>query len=477
MANDLLTRIKELETQLGVKHDSPGSPPANQYSHGPGGLLTFPGTDPMVFHTNVGNRGLISQLPATPSVETDPTFTIITGVQDVTGAEKDGTCDNAPVAGLMKGCRLRSVFGRYERATREIDLLRIGKVNDRADPMDLRLVGTPIATSGLFANGPADPTTPGDVLTNEVSRKFWELGIAYHRLLNRQIWLGNPGNNAAISPGGGYKEMTGIQTLVATGHVDIETNTPCPSTDSDIKDFNFGIVDAQGDALVRTLSYLFKTRRDLAERTGLNPVRWALAMRPELFWEITAIYPCAYNTYRCGITTENGQVVVQGTEMIRQRDDMRQNSYLMIDGERVEVILDDAIPEASGGAEGFGAGCFASDIYLLPMSVAGGIASLYLEYMDYGNPSLRAALNRGVGMAEQMGAFLVWFRQTNQCVQWQAAVEPRLILRTPWLAGKITNVAYCPLQHTRTPFPGDAYNVNGGITERAGPSYFEGLWN
>lgn len=478
--NDLLSRIKELETQLGVKHNSPGSPAAAQYSHGPGGLLSFPGTDPRVFHTQVGNRGLISELPAMPSVETDPTFTIITGVQDVTGSVKNGTCDDAPVAGLMKGCRLRSVFGRYEYSTREIDILRIGKVNDRADPMDLRLIGNPMAPGGMFSQGPADPTIPGDVLQNEVSRKFWELGVAFQRLINLQLIRGNPSNNAALSPGGGYKEMTGLATLVATGHIDIETATPCPSTDSDIKNFGYAVVDTNGDALVRMLSYVYKTRRDLAERTGLAPVRWALVMRPELFWEITAIYPCAYNTYRCQTSDPNGQLVVQGTEMVRQRDEMRAGNFLLIDGARIDVILDDAIPETNGnnGPAGFVKGEYASDIYLLPMSVAGGIASIYLEYMDYANPSLRAALAGNMILGEQQGAFMVFPRQKNNCVQWQAAIEPRLILRTPWLAGRIQNVAYKPLQHTRTPFPGDPYNVDGGITTRggSGPSYYEGLW-
>ena len=58
------------------------------------------------------------------------------------------------------------------------------------------------------------------------------------------------------------------------------------------------------------------------------------------------------------------------------------------------------------------------------------------------------------------GAFLSWPRQTNQCVVWQTKVEPRLVLRTPWLAARLQNVVYCPTQHVRESFPADPYHVD-----------------
>ncbi|KKM76129.1 hypothetical protein LCGC14_1383210, partial [marine sediment metagenome] len=272
---------------IGLKHDATGTPIASGYSHGPGGNFSYPGVAPDVFHTAVGNRGILGQLPTTPSVFTNPTFQVLTGVQDVTGNEKDTVCENAPQAGLIKSCMLTSVFGRYERATLEIELNRLGQRNDRADPMDLTLVGSPIHQSGIFASGPQNPEVPGDLLTNELSRKFWELAVAIHRQISVQLWTGNPVNN---SGGGGYKELTGFQLLVNTGHLDAETGTACPSIDSDLKDFNYGRIDVapNGDNLVEALSYLLHTRIDLAERTGVMPVRWVFVMRSELFWELTA---------------------------------------------------------------------------------------------------------------------------------------------------------------------------------------------
>jgi len=46
---------------------------------------------------------------------------------------------------------------------------------------------------------------------------------------------------------------------------------------------------------------------------------------------------------------------------------------------------------------------------------------------------------------------------------------PRLRLLTPHLAGRIDSVVWSPLQEFRSPVPGDAYFVNGGLTT-ASPS-------
>lgn len=462
------------EYGIGYKHDASGTPIATGYSHGPGGNFTYPGVDPAVFHTLIGNIGIIGRLPTTPAVDTNPTYSILTGVQDVAGTEKNDVCDDARTAGLIKQCLQTSVFGRYELSTLEIELNRLGQVNDRADPMDLGLVGNPINAGGIFASGRKDPRFPGNLLTNEVTRKFWELNVAFHRLLSQQLWTGNPVNNSA---GGGYKELTGIQSLVRTGHVDAEDQTSCPSVDSDLKDFNFARLDANGDLMVEMLSYMIHTREDIAFRTGVSPVRFVLAMRPAVFWELTAIWACSYLTDRCVVQNASGErITVTGAESVAMRDSMRAGRYLLIDGQRIEVVLDDGIPELTPTtSSSVTEGCRSSDIYLLPMSVVGGRSTLYMEYFDYGNPSLSSALGNLV-LARQEGSFLTWPRQTNQCVVWQSKVEPRLILRTPWLAGRIQNVMICPLQNERQPFPDDPYYTDGGRITRDGPSYYN-MWN
>lgn len=464
--------------RFGLRHDASGTPISTGYSHGPGGLLTFPGVDPAVFNATMGASSILGQLPAVPSVYTNPTFFTITGVGDDTGDEKDGVCDDAPVAGLMAGCLLTSVFGRYERATPELELNRLGQRNDRADPLDLTLVNSPIASSGIFGTGIQSNASPTDIFVNEVSRKFWERNVSLWRLISRQLWVGSPTNNAGISPNGGYKELTGFSELVNTGHLDAETGAVCRNMDSYVTSFGYKRVDSSDSDIVAALTNMYHQLYRRAEMTGILPVRWVIAMRSQLFYELTSIWPCSYLSFRCATSPifmdQNGNMRgnIDAQEAIRFRDEMRNGHYLMIDGVRIDVVLDEGIPESSNTTNAnVTSGCFATDIYFIPMSVVGGRAVTYLEYFQYSNPSLNDALgNMILGRIE--GAFLTWPRQTNQCVVWQTKVEPRLIMRTPWLAGRLQNVVYCPIQHEPDAFPGDPYYVNDGRTSRPGPSYY-----
>lgn len=157
------------------------------------------------------------------------------------------------------------------------------------------------------------------------------------------------------------------------------------------------------------------------------------------------------------------------------RDQMRRDRRLVIDGDEIEVILDDGIPEISSTTSAdVTEGCLAAPIYLIPMSVIGGRAVTFLQHFQFNNPAVQDALGNQI-LGRITGPWLTWPRQTNMCIQWQTIIEPRLVMRTPWLAGRLDNVMYCPDKHTRQPFPDDPYFVDGGLTNRAGPSFFS-VW-
>lgn len=461
--------------QFGValKHDTTGTP-GNVYSHGPGGSLTYPGVDPVLFSSIMGADSIIGQIPTSPSLYTNPTYETITGVLDITGSEMNAVCDNAPTAGLMKGCITTSVFGRYERATPVIDVTRLGQRIDRADPIDLRLANSPMAMGGMFATAASVSPLPNDIFTNEVQRKFWERNVAMHRLMAKQVWIGNPatGNSA----GGGYQEMTGIQLLVNTGYVDAVTGQACPSIDSYVVNASYARIDANATNTVARITDVYHQLKQRARRAGVDPVRWIMAMRSNLFYELSAIWPCAYLTFRCTTASTSTPEMIDAQDAVRFRDEMRAGRYLLIDGERVEVQFDDGIPELDGNSSGgnFPKGCFSTDIYFLPMSIQGGTSVLFMEYFQYQNPSIQDALGQLV-LGRIEGPWITWPRQTNMCVQWQSQIRPRMVLRTPWLAARIQNNVYCPIRHDPEPFPSDPYFVNGGLTTRSGPSYHS-LW-
>jgi hypothetical protein len=482
----VMDRQKAMRYGTGFKHDTAGTPTSSGYMHGPGGLLTFPGVDPTVFHTILQNQGILGTLQATPNVYTNPTYLTLTGVDSDIGSEKEDVCDDPPTAGLVSGCMLTSVFGRYERSTPELELNRLGQRNNRADPLDLTLVGSPISGSGPFNIGQFDPSAPGDVLTNEISTRFWERNISFARLLAKQLWNGNPTNN---SGGGGYKEMTGLSVLINTGHTDAETGAACATLDSYIKNYNYKSVDDanNGVDIVATFTNMYHQLYRRAEKAGFLPVRWVVAMRPELFYELTSIWPCSYLSYRCAAVlsaanpsaTGPMQGVIDAQDAVRFRDEMRSGRYLLVDGQRLDVVLDDAIPELSGNNSGgnFPAGCFSSDIYFIPMSVVGGRSVTYMEYFDFNNPSIRSAFSEGMPLIGRVeGPFITTMSQKMWCVKWTSKIEPRLIMRTPQLAGRLQHVVYCPIDHEPEAFPDDPYYFGGGgVTHRTGPSLYD-IW-
>jgi len=457
---------------LGEKHDSAGTPATTGLLHGPGGLLTLPGIDQDVYSTIIGTRpGLFNQLPTVPSVFEYPLFEVITGIYGGSGAEPDTVCDDAPIGGVMKAGKYTLPFGKYQRQTREIDLLRVGQRNNRADPVDIRMVNRPIGQDPFSPT--ADGTMSGDILINEMDAVMQERAIEFHRLLSKQIWNGNPANNN----GEAYKEMTGLSSLIDVGWKDAETGIALPSLYPDVKNFKFGNVSTTaGDELVRVITMMVHYVKDIAMRTSLDPVRWAFAMRPELFYEITSLWPCAYFTNLCGFDAGGSKVQnIDLGDQIRMRDDMRSNPHLLVDGMKFEVVLDDGITEytntTKAGVPNTG---YSSDIYLIPMSVMGGRSVTFMEYFQFQNPSVMSALIPGLTLARAVagGAFMETVKQTNWCIKFQAAIKPRIVMRTPQLAARLLNVVYQPLQHLRDPYPESPYWVNGGETTRSGPSYY-----
>lgn len=445
------------------RHTATGTPTDTGFFHGPNGLLRYPGVDPTMYHLIVGALpGLMGEIPTAPTVQMNPIFQVITGVTEGSGDEPATVCDDAPIGGQFKTAMVTYPFGRYMRATQEVDLGRLGQRVDRAEPLDLRLANQ-LPELIPWAR---DSGAPTDILTNEMNRIFYTRAIEFHRLLAKQIWTGNPTNNNA---GLGYMEFMGLEGQVNTNWKDAITGSAVPDLNPIIRTFGESIHgDGAGNRLVRNISNMWRMLNDLALRTRIGNVRWAFVMRPSLYYELTSLWACAYMEQMC---SSAGDIVfnVNMNDQIALRDDMRRNNYLVIEGQRVEVILDDAIPESEEDP-----GVFQSDVYLLPISV-NGTAAIYFQYYDFGNGELMQAIGNGV-LARVManGAFLDTPSQKLYCFSFQARIEPRLIMRTPWLAGRLNDVQYAPYATPRQPFPDDPYYTEpGGVDSQPGPSYYK----
>ena len=450
--------------------------PSTPYMHGPGGLFGVSGIERDIIHTRIAGNGVGAVLPVFPSQYTDPLFGYITGFTDVTGTVPDGVCDDPEIAGQMKSCIQSAPFGRYSFQTRELEINRVGKLVDRGEFNDLRLLNDPIAP--LMGKTIFPKLSPNAQLAAgaEVLARMLELGIAFANRLGRQTYIASPANNSA---GGGYMEFQGLDILIGTTKPDALTGQDCTSLHSDIKDMDYVCVDdtdADPD-IVRVMTTMWRFVNHIAQNTGLSPARWIWSMRTALFWELTDIWACRYYSYRCSVVDGGGIDPVpqfDTVDAVALRDSMRNGNYLLIDGVRVPVVLDDFIEEeSSSDTSELVSGQYASDIYLIPLTVTGGTPVTFWQYYDFRNVSQALVNGRLTNDYWSDAGMYLWnYDKDNWCVVWESKIEPRIVLRTPQIAGRITNVCYEPLQHPRDPHPDDPYFVDGGETDRPSPSLY-----
>lgn len=450
------------------------STPTASYGHGYGGLFSSPGLDPRIFSAMVlPSQGLASRLPVRPTIYENPLYGIMTGVTATTGTEPTTVCGDFPEAGMTKLCTHSFVFGRQGRSSPVIDITRVGRYTNGGETMAFNFMNNPFNAM----TNPNVPTGFGNdgagAFNNEISQKLFELAVAWSRDFAREVYTGNPANNQ----GAGRRYFYGLDTLINTGYRDAETGTACSAADSMIANFGNQRVDQNGANLVRTITYMARNLRFLSKRAGLDPVKWVITMPFSLFYEVTAIWPCSYLTAGCSVPSGATQFVTADGQ-IQMRDEMRRENYLYIDGEKWEVIADDAITEV--GAVN---GVFTAPIYFVPITVLGNVPVTFFEYFNYdsANGPLAAAnafANSGAQPWYKVsdGGRFLWHAKppSNYCVQFQVLTEPRLLLLTPYIAAKLTGVSYAPLMHERSGFTDSSYFYNGGKTNRTGlgPSFY-----
>ena len=439
--------------------------PVGPYVHGPGGLFGVRGLERDVISTFTQITGSLGEmLPIVESSDTNPLFPYITGFLRSDQQEKNGVCDDPEEAGNFKTCIQTTVFGRKEFKTRQVEVNKIGQRINRGEFMDLRVVNSPLVNgmAGLM-RGAFNLNAQNSILAgNEIAMRMVEVAVAFQRWYCPQVYTGNPANSSA---GGGYKEFMGLDLLISKTKVDALTGAACPSLYSDIKSFGYKNISSSADPdIYRTLSTMMYILESKARQQNLSPVKFALVMRAQLFWELTRFWPVQYNTDGTGVTSAAYNSLY--LENVRMRDAMRDGNYLLINSKPYQVILDDCIMEENHSVNGaIPIGGFASDIYIVPLTARGGsLRTLYWEYYDYRNDVIPQMSGLPTWYWSDNGAFL-WSMKApdNWCMEAIAKTEPRLILRTPQLAGRLTDVVYVPLQHTDDPLPSQYYHVNGGV--------------
>lgn len=452
-----LTQSVQLLTQMVTSQKAASTTlTPTAYAHGPDGVMNNPNQRPQVVNAMVMPRSLWSYLPMRMSVESNPIFPILTGITASTGDHPDGACDDCKVAGNLKVCNQTYPFGRLCLDSRPLQIDRIGEITGRGEMRDQVIVGDPFGLVPAY-----QPIDKNQVLRNEVAKKRAEVWTSWFLEYAALTFTGDPASNS-----GGFLQFYGLDALINDGKVDAITGVACPAADSKVIDFGDVQIDAEPADFVTQAVELYRYLKNEATRMGFPDMTWGFVMRYSAFIKITEVWACTYLTYRCTPVGDGARVNVEGSEMARLLDEMRRGQYLLIDGERVPVLIDDSIAEtipAAGVAE--------SSIYLIPLRSAafthtGGAVS-YWEFYDM-NASLNEIQSlRATSMFYQAlngGTHLLYEKApSNLCIQFGLLAKPRLIVEAPFLAGRIDGVRYQFLNHERNPFPGGAYyHVNGG---------------
>jgi hypothetical protein len=423
--------------------------------HDGGGIFSTPGLDRTVITAHIRPMGIGSSLPLLPSIDADPRFASITGFSGEYGARVTNACDDAPT-GYMKGCNLTALFGLERQDTETIEMDRVMLRWNRGDFRDLMLRGQLLGLSGLTPQG----MNQQDVLNVITKAEMVSAAVRAERQLVRQMWQGN----ILLS------EFPGLDAQIATGQVDADTNTACSALDSDVKDFGYDDVCGTGRDIVEYLSMLVWYLEYNAMHMGLDPASFVIVMRPELWYELSACWPCRYMTNRCANAAGTAVGVINDENNVNLRDGMRNGLYIDINGKRYPVIVDHGIFEHnSTNNANLNAGEFASSIYVVPMTIQGGFPVTYREYLDYRGAAADVALldNRHDFWTDD-GIYSWAIENQKWCYKLALKTEQRVILRTPQLAGKIQYVRYTPLQHLRDPQATSSYFQDGGVSVRSG---------
>lgn len=431
--------------------------PANamgaQRLHGLGGLFSGPGLEREVITAAVRPYGIGAMLPLLPSVNEDPRFMAITGISAPNGAQPASACLPAPTS-YMKTCQLTAYFGlkRFDTETIEFDKVML-KVN-RGDLTDLVLYGRLLGIDNL---GPE--LTEADVLNIVTKAEMVKTGVQFERALNIDMWQGT------VAAG----TFPGLDAQIVTGQVDAATGTACPSLDSDVKDFNYDDVGGNARDIVEYVSMLEYYLTNNAEGSGVDPVQWVIAMRPQLWYELSAVWPCRYMTNRCSNLAGTSVAVINDNVNIAMRDDLRKRKVLPINGREYPVILDTGIFEHNNqNNANLQPGQYASSLYMVPLTISGDFPVTYREFIDYRQGAGDVSLLNGNQQFWTDNGIYSWAFVGNNywCYYLGAKTEQRVVLRTPWLAGKIQRIRYTPLQHVREPDPDSPYWVDGGVSMR-----------
>ena len=435
-------------TLHGPYHES-----ATQY-----GLFTYPGVRPERFSALARPDSLVGVLGVSRSEYTEEILEIMTGVTTASGTNAAGFCGDPPAVGAAKVCQQIYKFGKYIIKTDLQAIPELGQLRNRAD----------IPAQILNAGPTQNPLIP-DIFykladpRSQLQYELWRIGVEFERTLDVVAFQGNISTAYTATQHGWTVEFDGLDRQVKTGYTDRVTGLTCPAVDSAIITYsaNVNTTTADGRDIVQALHDLMYGLNNRARKAGMVGVQWVAIMREELYRTFVENYVCKYDLYKC-TGGQYEEINTNAENVGRMRREFLSGQYIMVDGKPLPVVFSEGIPQTTPAAN-----TFESDMYIIPVSWA-GMSLCRLEYFPMDNSYLqefdnfagtqRIALNNGMWLS---GA-----EETAFCKEYQFANKMRLILETPWLAGRIDNLQYTFAAPIRNALPSGSFYYDGGTSYR-----------
>ena len=432
------------------------------HAHNGEGLFVNPGVRPEMYSAIPRMGNFAENLRLIPSNTENEIYEILTGQSADSGTNPSNTCGDPPIAGNLKTAAVKAVFGQYYKGTPIFDVSKSGLRHDLAD-IDRTLLNYPVPVGNPFVPSPV-AINPQSINT-PVGKMLLELGNSVLQDFSYTHFSGDSSKAYSATRLGFIKEYDGLDKWIRDDYEDFVSTTAADAINSLV---DTSAPDIDSDFVV-LLSDMFRTLRTDAALVGLPNTTWAIVVNPRIIYPLIDIWACNYQTARCLVDGVSRQDVATVTAL---REQMYAGQYLMIDGERVPLITDYGVP-ATGGGGTLGTdssdanGEWTSNIYIVPMSTSGRPLT-YLQYLPYTNAEMAQFLAMGFDQVRVIngGFYLMTFKRTGFCLSYQVTARARLIMDTPFLAGRIDDVTFDVTTPFRTPIIGATGYKNGGVEDR-----------
>lgn len=429
------------------------------------GLFTYPGVRPDRFSAMSRPYSLVQALGAPMRNEYyEELLSVYLGQTTASGTNAETWCDNPPEVGYGKECKQAFYWGSYHVKTELNAIPEIGQLRNRSD------------IPGQVLPGFSDPNMRNPLVPDlmyrlvdtrsQLAYELYRIGVEFERTIDVVAVGGSNSQAYTATEHGWTAEFDGLDGMIKTGYTDVKTSQICAAMDSIVITFGADVgatIPSEPAASQRNITIaiteLVRAAWERADTMGYGSqnVSWYFLMRREAFHRVVEEYSCSYATYRCTSTNAGQPFNTDTTATNQLRLAMLEGRYLLVDGQIIPVVFSEGITQDNSN------GTFTSDIYLVPDMWAGRKLT-YLEFFPMDNQyatEFRTFADADDIAVLNNGLWIAGVNSTGLCKEYEFGAKMRLIMETPFLAGRLDNVSYYFTTQIRNALPGSSFFANG----------------